>query len=137
MATLRVDIVNVEKVLFSGEAHFVVIPGQEGELGVYPAHAHLVTTVRMGCVRVYEAQKITEVVISGGIADITPHVVIVLADFAVRSEDIDEQHAQEAYSRALELLKHPCSTAERHATEVEIALVRIQIAALRRLHARS
>src|SRR5208282_1001818 len=108
MSTMHVDVVSAEESIFSGEAEFVALPGEEGELGIYPRHAPLITRIRPGAVRIKVANRAEEefVFVAGGILEIQPHLVTVLADTAIRGHDLDEAKALEAKKRAEEALAH-------------------------------
>ena len=105
MATLHLDIVTQEKRLFSGEVDMVVAPGSEGELGILPHHAPLITTLREGALRVKQGAGEELFSIGGGFMEVQPDHVIVLADVAERAEDIDIARAEEAKRRAEQMLK--------------------------------
>ncbi len=98
MATLKVDVVSAEEEIFSGEAKFVALPGEMGELGIYPRHAPLITRIRPGAVRILRADNDQEefVFVAGGILEVQPGSVTVLADTAIRGKDLDEAMATEA-----------------------------------------
>ena len=98
MATLHVDVVSAEESIFSGEAKFVALPGEMGELGIYPRHAPLITRIKPGAVRILRADNDEEefVFVAGGILEIQPGSVTVLADTAIRGKDLDEAKANEA-----------------------------------------
>ena len=99
--TLKVDVVNAEESLFSGNAEFVALPGIEGELGILPGHTPLITLIRPGLVRIRKsAQDEEEIFVAGGVLEIQPFHVIVLADVAIRSKDLDEAKAKEAMEKA-------------------------------------
>ena len=101
MATLHVDVVSAEESIFSGEAKFVALPGEMGELGIYPRHAPLITRIKPGAVRILRADNDQEefVFVAGGILEIQPGSVTVLADTAIRGKDLDEAKANEAKQR--------------------------------------
>src|SRR5690606_25010215 len=103
-ATMQVDVVSAEEEIFSGEAEFVVLPGEEGELGVYPRHTPLITRVKPGTVRIrIPGQPEDELIfVAGGILEVQPAMVTVLADTAIRGRDLDEAKALEAQQRAEE-----------------------------------
>ena len=134
-ATFHVDVVSAEESIFSGEAEFVVLPGEAGELGIYPRHAPLITGVKPGVVRIRPAGQATEenVFIAGGILEIQPTVVTVLADTAIRGRDLDEAKAQEALRAAEEQLKNKTDKLEIAKVQAEIAVFAAQIAAIQRL----
>jgi F-type H+-transporting ATPase subunit epsilon len=115
-AKLRVDVVSAENLIFSGEAEFVVLPGVNGELGIMPRHTPLLTQIKPGAVRIKVAGQDEEEVIfvQGGFLEVQPHFVTVLADTAIRAQDLDEKAALEAKRRAEEAM------AQRH-TDASIA----------------
>ncbi|WP_028534620.1 F0F1 ATP synthase subunit epsilon [Paludibacterium yongneupense] len=108
MAKMRVEVVSTEQLIFSGDAEFLVAPGQEGELGVYPRHVPLLTRITPGVLRLKVPGQKEEVLVavSGGMIEIQPTHITVLADTAVRWEDLDEARANEAKRSAETDLKH-------------------------------
>ena len=99
--TLHVDVVSAEQSVYSGEAEFVVLPGEAGELGIYPQHTPLITRIKPGSVRIKPAGGEEELIfVAGGILEVQPKVVTVLADTAIRGHDLDEAKATEAIKRA-------------------------------------
>src|SRR3954470_15625653 len=106
MATLHVDVVSAEEQIFSGEARFVALPGEMGELGIYPRHTPLITRIKPGAVRIQRADSDEEefVFVAGGILEVQPGAVTVLADTAIRGKDLDEAKATSAKKRAEEAL---------------------------------
>ncbi|HXF47534.1 MAG TPA: F0F1 ATP synthase subunit epsilon [Burkholderiaceae bacterium] len=135
MATIHVDVVSAEESIFSGEADFVVLPGEAGELGIYPRHAPLITRIKPGVVRIRPAGKEEEeqVFIAGGILEVQPDVVTVLADTAIRGRDLDEAKAQAALRAAEEQLKSKTDKLEIAAVQAEISVLAAQLAAIKRL----
>ena len=124
MATIVVDVVSAEASVFSGEAKFVVLPGQEGELGILPGHVPLITRIRPGVVRVQTAAGTEEgIFVAGGLLEVQPDRVTVLADVAVRSKDLDEAKAKQA----IEAAEH---AKEKASGEIDIALVQAKLSAL-------
>jgi len=102
-ATIHVDVVSAEASIFSGEAEFVVLPGEMGELGIYPRHTPLITRIKPGTVRIQKPGGEEELVfVAGGILEVQPKVVTVLADTAIRGHDLDEAKANEAIKKAEE-----------------------------------
>src|ERR1700683_403360 len=100
-STIHVDIVSAEGQIFSGEASMVFVPGSQGELGIYPRHAPLLTTLKAGEVRVQtEGHEEQSFYVGGGALEVQPHLVTVLADTAARARDLDEAQAQAAEARA-------------------------------------
>ena len=109
MSTIHVDVVSAEESIFSGEATFVALPGEAGELGIYPRHTPLITRIRPGSVRIQTADGGEEFVfVAGGILEVQPDCVTVLSDTAVRGKDLDEEKANEA-KQAAEVLADPVS----------------------------
>src|SRR6202171_6413992 len=100
--TIHVDVVSAEEQIFSGEAEFVVLPGVEGELGIFPRHTPLFTQIKPGAVRIKIPGQAQEglVFVQGGFLEVQPHKVTVLADTAIRAHDLDEVKALEAKKRA-------------------------------------
>lgn len=134
MATIHVDVVSAEASIFSGEAKFVALPGEEGELGIYPRHTPLITRVRPGAVRIERADGSEELIfVAGGILEVQPNIVTVLADTAIRGKDLDEAKATEAKKLAEEAMKNAKSDIDFAAAQSEFAAMAAQIAALRRL----
>ena len=135
MATLKVDVVSAEEEIFSGEAKFVALPGEMGELGIYPRHAPLITRIRPGAVRIVRADDDQEefVFVAGGILEIQPGSVTVLADTAIRGKDLDEAMASEAKQAAEEAMKNAKSDIDFAAAQGEFAAMAAQIAAIQRL----
>jgi F-type H+-transporting ATPase subunit epsilon len=138
MSTMHVDVVSAEESIFGGEAEFVVLPGEAGELGIYPRHAPLITRIRPGVVRIRIPGRTEEeqVFVAGGILEVQPHVVTVLADTAIRGRDLDEAKANEALKRAEEARRHATDKMEIAQVEAEISILAAQLAAIRRLRAK-
>jgi F-type H+-transporting ATPase subunit epsilon len=135
MATLHVDVVSAEESIFSGEAKFVALPGEMGELGIYPRHAPLITRIKPGAVRILRADNDEEefVFVAGGILEIQPGSVTVLADTAIRGHDLDEAKANEAIKKAEEARAKAQDKQEIAAVEGELAMLAAQLAAIRKL----
>jgi F-type H+-transporting ATPase subunit epsilon len=134
MATLHVDVVSAEEQIFSGEAKFVALPGEMGELGIYPRHTPLITRIKPGAVRIERADNGQEefVFVAGGILEVQPHGVTVLADTAVRGKDLDEAKASEAKRIAEEAVKNAKTDLDLAKAQSELAVMAAQIAALRK-----
>jgi len=132
---MHVDVVSAEESIFSGEAEFVVLPGEAGELGVYPRHTPLITRIRPGTVRITLAGGGEEqlIFVAGGILEIQPQVVTVLADTAIRGHDLDEAKALEAQKRAEESRRNAKDKQEIATVEAELSMLAAQLAAIRRL----
>ncbi|HEY8554973.1 MAG TPA: F0F1 ATP synthase subunit epsilon [Burkholderiales bacterium] len=135
---VHVDIVSAEESIFSGEAEFIVLPGEGGELGILPGHVPLLTRIRPGAVRLKLPGQETEelVFVAGGLLEVQPHRVTVLADTAVRGKDLDEAKANEALKRAEEARRNATSRQEIATVEAELATIAAQLAAIRRLRRR-
>ena len=132
--TLKVDVVNAEESLFSGNAEFVALPGIEGELGILPGHTPLITLIRPGLVRIRKsAQDEEEIFVAGGVLEIQPFHVIVLADVAIRSKDLDEAKAKEAMEKAKAAAKTAASEIELAKGEAAIGMLAEQLRILQRI----
>jgi F-type H+-transporting ATPase subunit epsilon len=134
MATLHVDVVSAEESIFSGEAKFVALPGEMGELGIFPRHTPLITRIRPGAVRIARADTGEEefVFVAGGILEVQPGTVTVLADTAIRGKDLDEAKAVEAKRLAEEALKNAGSDLDLAKAQNELMALAAQLAALRK-----
>ena len=134
-ATLHVDVVSAEAEIFSGEAEFVVLPGETGELGIYPRHTPLITRIRPGTVEITPAGggEKQMIFVAGGILGVQPKVVTVLADTAIRGHDLDEAKANEAIARAEEAKRNAKDKQEIAVVEGELAMLAAQLAAIRKL----
>ena len=135
MATIHVDVVSAEASIFSGEAKFVALPGENGELGILPRHTPLITRIKPGAVRIQRADNQQEefVFVAGGIVEVQPGCVTVLADTAIRGKDLDEAKALEAKRQAEEALKNAKSDLDLAQAQSELSILAAQLAALRRL----
>ena len=136
--TIHVDVVSAEASIFEGEAEFVALPGEAGELGIYPQHTPLITRIRPGAVRNKLAGRDEEefVFVAGGILEVQPHRVTVLADTAIRGHDLDEAKAEAAHKAAQEALANAKSDIDFARAQSEFAVMAAQIAALRRFRQR-
>jgi F-type H+-transporting ATPase subunit epsilon len=137
-ATIHVDVVSAEESIFSGEAEFVVLPGEAGELGIYPRHTPLITRIKPGAVRIVPAGGGEEqlIFVNGGIIEIQPNVITVLADTAIRGHDLDEAKAAEALKAAEEARRTAKSNEEQAIAEASISTMAAQLAAIRKLRKR-
>ena len=134
MATLFVDVVSAEEGIFSGEASFVALPGQEGELGILPGHVPLITRIRPGAVRVKTNEgKEENIFVVGGILEVQPDRVTVLADTAIRSKDLDEAKAKKALEDAKQARKQAKSNTEIAKLEATMSALAAQLAYIRRM----
>ena len=134
MATLQVDVVSAEESIFSGQAKFVALPGEMGELGIYPRHTPLITRIKPGAVRIVRADNDQEefVFVAGGILEVQPGTVTVLADTAIRGKDLDEAKSVEAKRQAEEAMKNAKNDIDFAKAQGEFAAMAAQIAALRK-----
>ena len=131
--TFHVDVVSAEESIFSGEARFVALPGEAGELGIFPRHTPLITRVKPGSVRIEKADGGEEFVfVAGGILEVQPNRVTVLSDTAIRGKDLDEEKANEARAAAQEALKNAKSDIDIAKAQSELAGMAAQLAALRK-----
>ena len=135
MATLHVNIVSAEQAIFSGEAEMVVAPGETGELGILPGHTPLLTRIRPGTVRVkLVGQEQDEVIyVSGGILEVQPKSLTILADTSIRAHDLDEAKVQEAKRQAEEALTNRASGQDRALVVAELAQLAAQLQAIQKL----
>jgi len=136
--TIHVDVVSAEASIYSGEAEFVVLPGEAGELGIYPQHTPLITRIKPGTVRIKPADGGEEelIFVAGGVLEVQPRIVTVLADTAIRGHDLDEAKATEALKRAEEARAKAQDKLEIAAVEAEYAMMAAQLAAIRKLRSR-
>ena len=136
--TIHIDVVSAEESIFSGEAEFVVLPGEAGELGIYPRHTPLITRIKPGSVRIKLPGQAEEelVFVAGGALEVQPGVITVLADTAIRGHDLDEAKALEAQQRAQEMIQNRTSQLEYAKAVAELAEASAQIAAIRKLRQR-
>lgn len=133
MNTLHVDVVSAEESIFSGQARFVALPGEAGELGILPKHTPLITRIKPGSVRIEMADGGEEFVfVAGGILEVQPDRVTVLSDTAIRGADLDDQKAQEAKRLAEEALKNAKSEIDIARAQSELSVMVAQLAALRK-----
>ncbi len=136
--TFHVDVVSAEASIFEGEAEFVALPGESGELGIYPQHIPLITRIKPGAVRIKVAGQAEEefVFVAGGILEVQPNLVTVLADTAIRGHDLDEAKAVEAHHAAQEAMANAKSDLDFAKAQSEFAMMAAQIAAIRKLRAK-
>lgn len=138
MATLHVDVVSAEGSIFSGEAKFVALPGETGELGILPRHTPLITRIKPGAVRIVRADNGEEefVFVAGGILEVQPGTVTVLADTAIRGHDLDEAKASESKRLAEDAMKNAKNEIDFAKAQGEFAAMAAQIAAIRKFRGR-
>jgi F-type H+-transporting ATPase subunit epsilon len=136
--TIHVDVVSAEESIYTGEAEFVVLPGEAGELGIYPQHTPLITRISPGAVRIKPAGGGAEelIFVAGGYLEVQPKVVTVLADTAIRGHDLDEAKALEAKRLAEEALRNAKDKQEIATVEAELATLAAQLAAIRKMRRR-
>jgi F-type H+-transporting ATPase subunit epsilon len=136
--TIHVDVVSAEQQIFSGEAEFVALPGESGELGIYPMHTPLITRIRPGAVRIQVPGQSEEefVFVAGGILEVQPKSVTVLADTAIRGADLDEAKANDAKRKAEELMLNRESQIDYAKAQAELAAAVAQLAAIAKLRAK-
>lgn len=133
MNTLHVDVVSAEESIFSGQARFVALPGEAGELGILPKHTPLITRIKPGSVRIEMADGSEEFVfVAGGILEVQPDLVTVLSDTAVRGKDLDDEKANAAKAAAEEAVKNAKGEIDLARAQSELAVMAAQIAALRK-----
>jgi F-type H+-transporting ATPase subunit epsilon len=137
--TIHVDVVSAEEQIFSGEAEFVVLPGIEGELGIFPRHTPLFTQIKPGAVRIKVPGKAEEelVFVQGGFLEVQPHKVTVLADTAIRAHDLDEVKALEAKKRAQDAMVNKESAETMAAAQAELTIALAQLEAIRKFRHRA
>ncbi|MFT6066829.1 MAG: F-type H+-transporting ATPase subunit epsilon [Methylophilaceae bacterium] len=133
--TVRVDVVSAEEEIFSGEAEFIVAPASAGEVGVYPHHAPMITTIKSGALRIKlpDTKEETLIFISGGMLEVQPGLVTVLADTAIRGHDLDEAKAIAAKEAAEEVMKNKASDMDYAKAQAELTEAVAQIQAIKRL----
>lgn len=133
--TLHVDIVSAEASLYSGTAEVVIAPGERGELGIYPRHTPLLTTLKPGSVRIKVPNQAEEelVYVSGGILEVQPHVVTILSDSAIRGADLDEAKALAAKQAAEEAMRNKTAAIDYAQAQAELAEAVAQLAAIKKL----
>jgi F-type H+-transporting ATPase subunit epsilon len=133
MNTIHVDVVSIEESVFSGEARFVALPGEAGELGILPRHTPLITRIKAGSVRIEKADGSEEFIfVAGGILEVQPDRVTVLSDTAIRGKDLDEEKANEARMAAQEAVKNANSDIDLAKATSELAVMAAQLSALRK-----
>ncbi len=132
--TIQVDVVSAEASIFEGQAEFVALPGESGELGIYPQHTPLITRIRPGAVRIKVAGQADEefVFVAGGILEVQPNRVTVLADTAIRGQDLDEAKAEAAKKAAEEALANRTGEIDYAKAQAELATAMAELAALRK-----
>jgi F-type H+-transporting ATPase subunit epsilon len=133
--TVHIDVVSAEASIFSGEAEFVVAPASAGEVGIFPHHAPMVTSIKPGALRIKlpDTAEETLIFISGGILEVQPGLITVLADTAVRGHDLDEAKAVAAKEAAIEAMQNRTSDMDYAKAQAELSEALAQIQAIERL----
>jgi F-type H+-transporting ATPase subunit epsilon len=133
--TVHIDVVSAEASIFSGEAEFVVAPAGAGEVGIYPNHAPMITTIKPGALRIKQTNEAEEtlIFISGGMLEVQPGMITVLADTAIRGHDLDEAKAVAAKEAAEEAMKNRTSDIDYAKAQAELAEAVAQIQAIQKL----
>ena len=133
--TIHVDVVSAEEAIFSGSAEMVVVPGTEGELGIFPRHAPLLTRIKPGSVRIKlpDQDKEEHIYVSGGMLEIQPNVITILSDTAIRGADLDESRAMAAKQAAEEAMKNRTSDIDYAAAQAELAEAIAQLKAIQNI----
>lgn len=133
--TIQVDVVSAEEQIFAGQAEFVALPGEAGELGIYPKHTPLITRIRPGAVRIKVAGQAEDefIFVAGGILEVQPNAVTVLADTAIRGKDLDEAKAAAAKKAAEEAMHNRESAIDYAHAQAELAVAVAQLAAIAKL----
>ncbi len=135
--TIHVDIVSAEASLFSGDAEFIIVPAEMGEMGIYPLHTQLLTKIKPGSVRIKKPDQEEELIyVSGGMLEVQPHLVTILSDTAIRGQDLDEAQALEAKRRAEDAMRDRSSEMDYARAQMELAEAIAQIAAIHQFRKR-
>ena len=135
--TIQVDVVSAHEKIFSGEAEFVALPGEQGELGILPGHIPFITRIRPGTVRIKISGQEEELIfVAGGILEVQPRVVTVLADTAIRGKDLDEAKAEQARKDAEQSMADRKTDFNHAAAQAELAIASAQLAALKQFRSR-
>ncbi|MBL80016.1 MAG: F0F1 ATP synthase subunit epsilon [Nitrosomonadaceae bacterium] len=137
--TIHVDVVSAEQEIFSGVAEAVIVPALMGEVGIYPRHAPMITEIKPGSVRIKIPEQAEDelIYVSGGMLEVQPSVVTILADTAIRGGDLDEAKALEAKGRAEAAMKDKSSKIDYARAQAELAESIAQIAAIEKFRKRS
>ena len=133
--TVQIDVVSAEESIFSGEAEFVVAPAKMGEVGIYPNHAPMITTLKSGSLKIKLADKKEEqlIYVSGGILEVQPGIITILSDTAIRAKDLDENKAAKAKKAAEEAMKNKSSDVDYAKAQAELTEALAQIQAIEKL----
>jgi len=133
--TVQIEVVSAEESIFSGSAEFVVAPAGGGEVGIYPNHTPMITTIKPGALRIKQENVSEDILffISGGILEVQPGMITVLADTAIRGHDLDEAKANAAKASALETMKDKSDKMNYAMAQAELAEAMAQIHAIEKL----
>lgn len=133
--TIHLDVVSAEESIFSGEAEFVAAPAKMGEIGIYPRHTPMITPIKAGALRIKLADQSEEqlIFVSGGLLEVQPGVITVLADTAIRGADLDQAKAEEARRAAEEAMKNQDSAVDYARAQAELSEALAQLQAIERL----
>ena len=138
MSVIKVDVVSAEQSLFSGEAKFVALPGEAGEIGVLPGHTPLITRIRPGTLKIVMSDGTEEsIFVAGGLLEVQPDQVTVLSDTAIRAADLDEAKAEEARRQAEESLRNAKDKTDIAVVQAELEMLAAQALAARKLRGTS
>ena len=137
--TVHVDVVSAEESIFSGLAEMVIVPGQMGELGIYPRHAALLTRIKPGSIRIKRPDQVEDelIYVSGGMIEVQPNVVTILSDTAIRGKDLDEARALEAKQAAEEAMRNRSSDIDYAQAESELVNAIEQLKVIQQLRKRA
>jgi|TARA_Y100000817_G_C16432289_1_gene356921 F-type H+-transporting ATPase subunit epsilon len=134
MSAIRLEIVSAETAIFSGEATMVVAPGKDGDLGIAPKHTPLLTTLRPGEVEVHKEGEDKEYIyVTGGILEVQPHMVTILADSATHSDELDEEAALEAKNQAEQALQGADKKEDLEQAQAQLAEAAARYSAVKKL----
>jgi len=133
--TIHIDVVSAEESIFSGEAEFVAAPAKMGEIGIYPRHTPMITPIKAGALRIKVPNETEEqlIFITGGLLEVQPGVITVLADTAIRGHDLDEAKASEAKRAAEEAMKNSTADIDYAHAQAELAEAVAQLRAIEQL----
>jgi len=131
--TIHVDIVSAEGELYSGQGEMVYVPAKMGEVGIAPRHTPFVSPIKAGDVRVTNGSEVEHFYVSGGMLEVQPHVVTILADTALRAHDLDEAAAEEAKRRAEDALENQRSDFEYARAKAELAEAVAQLRTIQKI----
>jgi len=136
MSLIHVDVVSATEEIYSGDAKCVFAPASMGEIGVYPMHVPLISTLKPGEVRVETENGVESIYVSGGIVEVQPHTVTIFSDTAIRAHDLDESKAIEAKQRAEEAMANAQSDQEVSTTQAALAESMAQLQMISKMRGR-